>query len=265
MTEALDPLMQARYARIADLLDAAMMRLATHEAEVVQQVVNAATEEAIITELPSERQLRAGVLHGLFPSPTKPTDLATTGTEWWQRQGESLSQRVGDSLTIGVALEESLTTLTQRVRGTSEQGFQDGIMSRARDDAARLLTTHVTHTIGETRVATADRNPGHGLMLLHSSRLDSRTSLLCIGRNGLRYEVGTHDPIGHSIPYLTGVPYHPCDGQVSSQCMHPVDYVYGELALSDTARIIVRLKWRVSCECWPGIPHTRDGQVSSQC
>ena len=89
--------------------------------------------------------------------------LSTTGRDWWERQAEGLAQRIGDSLMVGVSLEESLTQLTQRVRGTSEQGFQDGIMAKARQDASRLLTTQMTNTIGEARVAVAEsecRRPG---------------------------------------------------------------------------------------------------------
>ena len=79
MAEEIEPLIVSRYAQLAAMLDDAMMRLATHEAAVVQQVVNDVTQEETIADLPSERRLRAGVVHGLFPSATKPTDLATTG------------------------------------------------------------------------------------------------------------------------------------------------------------------------------------------
>ena len=177
MNEQLDPLIQARYVRLAALLGSAMLRLAQHEAAVVQDVVNAASGEDTLAELPSERQVRAGVVQGLFPSPAKPTDLATTGREWWKRQGDSVSQRLGDSLTVGVALAESLTALTQRVRGTSEQGFQDGLMAKARHDAARLVRTQTTNAISEARVAVADRNARTVRGVQHSSVLDSHTCL----------------------------------------------------------------------------------------
>ena len=208
MANELDPLVTERYQHIADLLARAMMRLATQEAAAVQHIVNTETDEDTVAALPSERQLRAGVVHGLFPSATKPTDLATTGSDWWVRQGVSLSQRIGDSLTVGVSLEESLVQLTQRVRGTPELGLQDGLMGKARQDASRLLATQTTNALGEARVAVAARNAPQ-LMLVHQSILDSRTSTICISRNGLKYTSDTHEPIGHSIPYLSGVPYHP--------------------------------------------------------
>jgi hypothetical protein len=208
MAEELDPLIQDRYTRIAALLDAALLRLGTKEAEAVETIVNDVTEEETVAEQPSERRLRGGIVQGLFPSAATPTDLSTTGSDWWTRQGTSLSQRVGDQLTVSVSLEESLTQMTQRVRGTSENGFQDGLMGKARQDASRLLTTQMTNTVGETRAAVAAANASR-LIVIHQSVLDSSTSIICLARHGLRYTADTHEPINHAIPYLSGVPYHP--------------------------------------------------------
>jgi hypothetical protein len=208
MAEELDPLIQSRYAQIAALLDRALLRLGVNEAQAVEQIVNDVTDEETITEQPSEGRLRAGIVQGLFPSASTPTDLSTTGSDWWERQGDSLSQRLGDQLMVSVSLEESLPQMTQRVRGTSDNGFQDGLMGKARQDAARLLTTQMTNTVGETRVAVAAANPAR-LIVIHHSVLDGRTSTTCLSRHGLRYTADTHEGIGHSIPYLSGVPYHP--------------------------------------------------------
>ena len=208
MAEEVDPLIQDRYARIAALLDAALLRLGTAEAAAVERIVNDVTGEETIAEQPSARRLRGGIVQGLFPSATTPTDLSTTGTEWWQRQGTSLSQRLSDQLTVSVSLEESLTQMTQRVRGTSDNRFQDGLMGKARQDATRLLTTQMTQTIGEARVAVAEAN-AQRMVLQHQSVRDSSTSLICIARDGKRYTADTdHTPLGHTLPYLQGVPYH---------------------------------------------------------
>jgi hypothetical protein len=208
MAEELDPLIQDRYAHIAALLDAALLRLGTAEAEAVATIVNDATDETVIDTPPSQRQLRGGIVQGLFPSASTPTDRSTTGADWWTRQGMSLSQRLGDQLTVSVSLEESLTQMAQRIRGTSANGLQDGLMAKARQDASRLLTTQMTNTLGETRAAVAATNPAR-LIVIHQSVLDSRTSTVCIGRDGLRFTADTHEGIGHDIPYLSGVPYHP--------------------------------------------------------
>jgi hypothetical protein len=208
MAEELDPLIQDRYRHLAGLLDAAFLRFGAHEAEAVERIVNDVTGDAVIEAQPSMRRLRSGIVQGLFPSAATPTDLSATGADWWQRQGASLSQRLGDQLMVSVSLGESLTSMTQRVRGTSDNGFADGLMGKARQDAARLLTTQMTNTLGETRAAVAAANPSR-LIVIHQSVLDSSTSYVCLGRHGLKYTADTHEGINHAIPYLSGVPYHP--------------------------------------------------------
>jgi hypothetical protein len=208
MVDELDPLITSRYQQIAAMLDDAMVRLARQETQAVARIVNRATGEETIEDAPSDRRLRAGVVLGLFPSATTPTDLAAPGAEWWQRQGVSLAQRLGDQLRVSVSLEESLAQLTQRLQGTRAQGFRDGLMAKAREDARRLLTTQTTNALGEARAAVAAAN-STGLILIHQSVLDSHTSSICLARHGLRYTADTHEPIGHEVPYLSGVPYHP--------------------------------------------------------
>jgi hypothetical protein len=218
LEEEMGPLITSRYDRMAALVTATLVRLAQSEAVEVQDIVNTVTGEDTIAELPSDARLRGGVVATLFPSPATPTDLSTTGEEWWTRQAESVTQRLGDSLMVGVAQEESLTQLAQRIRGTSDNAFKDGLMEKARQDAARLLTTQTTNAVSEAHVAVGDVQalpagapaPARSnLILVHSSVLDSRTSPVCLARHGLRYTIDTHEPIGHGIAYLSGPPYHP--------------------------------------------------------
>ncbi len=210
MEEELDPLIVRRYSALAAMLTAALVRLAHNEAGIVQDIVNEATGEATLPELPSDAALRRGVTETLIPTPQRPTDLSAAGAEWWERLGMSFSQRLRDSLRVGVSLEETLTQLTTRVRGTPDNAFKDGLMEKARTDAATLIQTQATNTVGEAHVATVLRNATPHLIIIHTSILDSRTSLVCLSRHGLRFTAGPeHEPIGHSIPYLAGPPYHP--------------------------------------------------------
>jgi hypothetical protein len=208
MSENIDPLVEERYRHIAVLLDAAVLRLAKDEARAAETIVNTVADESVIDEQPSERQLRAGVIHGLFPSPSRPVDASTTASDWWTRAGLSVSQKVHDTLMVGVSLEENLTDLSRRIRGTAENGFADGVLGRAKTDAAKILTTQMTNTVAEARAAVAARNAPR-IMVIHTSILDSRTSVICLGRHGLRYDAATQEPIGHDVPYLSGIPYHP--------------------------------------------------------
>jgi hypothetical protein len=207
MDEDLEPLITTRYTRLEALTTAALIRLALAEVRAVRRIVNAATDEDTIAALPSESTVRRAVTETRIPTPTRPTDASATGEEWWQRQGAGLAQRLRDQLLVSASLEESLAQMVGRVRGTSAQSFTDGLMEQARQHASRLLTTEVTNAIGEAHVAVAQVN-ATAMVLQHSSVRDSRTSLICIARDGLRYTADTHEPIGHALPYLSGIPYH---------------------------------------------------------
>jgi len=208
MRDEVDPLVTTRYAQIERDVDAFLVALAEQEAASTQRIVNTATEARTIEEAPSETALRRAVRQTLIPSPATPTDLSTTGADWWSRAAAGLVTRLGDSLMVGVSLEEPTPTLVARVQGTAANGFQDGIMAKAKADAARLLRTQTTNAVSEARVTVADVN-AEAVLIEHSSVLDSRTSLLCLGRHGLRYTVPEHEPVNHSVPYLGGPPYHP--------------------------------------------------------
>jgi len=208
LMQDIGPLIDDRYDDIAGLLTTAFIRLASSEAKTVQEIINNAADDNPIENIPSERVLRAGVTQSLFPSPATPTDFTTTGEDWWQRAGASLTQRIGDQLMVSAALGESLVEMTRRIRGSSDNGFTDGVMAKARDDAARLVRTQLTNTVAESRMAVADHNPQSTLVAIHQSILDSKTSNVCLSRHGLQYTIPDHEPIGHSIPYLTGPPYH---------------------------------------------------------
>jgi SPP1 gp7 family putative phage head morphogenesis protein len=237
--DEIDPLVTTRYAQIARDVDAFLVALAEQEARVTRRIVNTTTEARTVDELPSETVLRRAVRQTLIPSVATPTELSTTGEDWWERQATGLVQRLGDSLMVGVGLEEPTPTLVARVQGTAANGFQDGIMAKAKEDAARLLRTQTTNAVSEARVKVADVNAG-ALLIEHSSVLDSRTSSICLGRHGLRYTVPEHEPVNHSVPYLNGPPYHPnCRSSmitiVPGGGRAPQDSVSSWLARRDTA------------------------------
>jgi len=208
LRDEIDPLVTTRYAQIARDVDGFLVALAEQEARVTRRIVNTETEAQTVDEMPSETAVRRAVRQTLIPSPATPTDLSAPGDEWWTRAAAGLVTRLGDSLMVGVSLEEPTPALVARVHGTAANGFQDGIMAKAKEDAARLLRTQTTNAVSEARVATAMVN-SDSVQIEHHSILDSRTSQVCLARNGLRYTADAdHTPVGHSIPYLAGVPYH---------------------------------------------------------
>ena len=71
MAEEIDPLIQARYAQLATMLDDAMMRLATNEAAAVQHIVNTETDEDTVAALPSSGTYVRASCMGFFPRPRR--------------------------------------------------------------------------------------------------------------------------------------------------------------------------------------------------
>lgn len=202
------PLITTRYAQIAAQLDTALTRLARQQADQAHTLVTEVTGTDTVTEMPSTRELRLRVTESLFPSASTPTDASTTGAAWWTRQGDGLVTRLGDQIQVSVGLDESLPQLTQRVTGTPAQGGHDGLMAKAATDATRLLATQTTNAVSEARVAVAEANQEQ-FILVHESVLDSRTSTICLARDGVQYTADAdHTPIGHDFPYLNGPPYH---------------------------------------------------------
>jgi SPP1 gp7 family putative phage head morphogenesis protein len=208
LAEEYTPLVTARYARIDEEMQAALLMLAMDEIGATRRIINAVTEEEEMEETPSEAEVQTRLSTTLIPTATRPTDLSATGSTWWERQRDGLLQLLEDQLMVAAALDETLTQATARLRGTSEQGFQDGVMARARSDAARLAQTQVTSAVTQARELLGMANAGVQFVLIHSSIIDSSTSYICLGRHGLMYTLG-HEPISHSIPYLGGTPYHP--------------------------------------------------------
>lgn len=143
-----------------------------------------------------------------FPSVPTPTMASTTAPEWWARQATKVGQTVTDTLMTGVRREESLAQLVTRLRGTAKHHFTDGVMAVAQRDAEALAQTALSMGVHQGRVALWDANAEVIKGIVHISTLDNRTSVVCTARSGAQYTVPEHQPIGHTLPYLSGVPYH---------------------------------------------------------
>jgi hypothetical protein len=174
----LTPLITARYQQIAGLMADALLEVADAEARASVQAVHGVLGPRVLTTRPTARQLRAAVLDGLFPAVTRPTDASATHADWWQRQAQTLTQRLADQLRVSAALGESLQDTVRRLRGTVESAFRDGLMDRARQSAERLVRTSVQHAVTQAREAVASVNASEQFVLIHSSILDEHTCLI---------------------------------------------------------------------------------------
>lgn len=121
--------------------------------------------------------------------------------EWWSRQAGGLAERFADEMRRGMALGEPNSKLIDRIRGTRTT---KGLMDLSKTSAERLVRSSVQTAANVAREATYANNADLISSVDWSATLDTRTSIWCVTRDGLRYTPVEHRPIGHDIPWLEG-------------------------------------------------------------
>lgn len=121
----------------------------------------------------------------------------------------SAAKRVRDAIRIGYIEGEPIDRIVRRIRGTRAAGYADGILDWPRRDIATVTRTAVAHTASVARMKTYEANEIQRYEWV--STLDSKTSMVCMGRSGKVYEVGKGPlPPAHmncrstTVPLLAG-------------------------------------------------------------
>lgn len=205
--EEIHPLVQARYSQIAEATAETATQLALFEAQNTVALLQTVAELGITREV-TQATLARQLNNTLLPSVATSQELSATASTWWLRQAAQLEQRVFDQLNIGIVQGEDIRQLVRRLRGTRARGFTDGVMEVSRRDATRLVRTQFNAVANTAQLAVYDAHPESIRAIRHTSTFDGRTSVLCVGRHGLQYTVPAHTPLGHTIPFLGGIPYH---------------------------------------------------------
>lgn len=193
--------------------------------------LNAQAYELVGAELANEMrnlvEYEAGFQFQLFRSTIPPQVIGTVGlnavemsqvyaaamarpfqgrllAEWSRSIEADRMARIRDSVRMGFIENQTTSQIVQRVRGTRAKGYSDGIIEIDRRNAESVVRTAISHTAGFTRDRFMESN--EDLIKAESwvSTLDTRTTHLCRVRDGLKYTPGTHKPIGHKVPWLSG-------------------------------------------------------------
>lgn len=168
-----------------------MIELASIEsAAMAKSLVNVQVATAAPLAVEKIRRLMEGALISGAPS-----------EEWWQRQDDELRRAFSDNMREGVLLGETNDQLVRRVRGTKDLGYTNGIMQTARNKAEALVRTSVQTAANTARFETME---GVGNLIAsyqHVSTLDSRTTPICVVRDGMRWDAKSKKPLKHSLPF----------------------------------------------------------------
>ncbi|KQI67039.1 hypothetical protein AN189_17600 [Loktanella sp. 3ANDIMAR09] len=125
--------------------------------------------------------------------------------EWWSRQAGDTLQRFTDAMRLGIAQGDTSAQLIQRIRGGTRNGEPvTGFMEITRRNADSLVRSATQAAAERARQATYDANADILAATVWTSTLDGRTTLQCAVRDGLRYTVLGHKPIGHDVPWGAG-------------------------------------------------------------
>lgn len=117
--------------------------------------------------------------------------------EWWGRQAVGLTRRFDDTIRNGFLRGESVDKLVQRVRGTRDNAYADGIMSTSRREAEALVRTSVQNVANSTRQSIYEENTDVCKGIQWIATLDQRTTVICMGLNGLTWSLPDYKPIDH--------------------------------------------------------------------
>lgn len=114
------------------------------------------------------------------------------------------AKKVRETIAQGYVSNETTDQIVRKLRGTRALRYEDGIFNRSRQDTEAVVRTAISHTAAFTRARFYEGNAKVLKAVGWLSTLDSRTSPMCRIRDGLRYSLEGHKPIGHSIPWGAG-------------------------------------------------------------
>lgn len=124
--------------------------------------------------------------------------------EWMAGLEETRAKRIRDAIRIGYVENQTTSQIMQRIRGTRALKYADGLIDIDRRSVETITRTALSHTASFAREKFYDANKSLIKAVVWLSTLDSRTSEICRVRDGLKYEIITHKPMGHKIPWLAG-------------------------------------------------------------
>lgn len=196
------------FATARRLTNAELIKLA----EIESALAGGSIQTAIGTELgiPSlnRQTLQAIVNDGLIQG--------APSREWWAKQAANTQAAFSQQMRLGVLAGENVGQLANRVRG---------LMNIPKHQAEALARTSTISVSNLARLRTYQENAHLIKAIKWLSTLDSRTTDICKGLDGLMWDPVTFEPIGHSTSFPGPTAHWNCR---STQI--PITRSYEELA-----------------------------------
>lgn len=174
-----------------------LRELAVIEAGFVSTVINGQAGIALTTVTVAPAQLRA--LAGEVLVQGAPV------SDWWSRQAGDVLERFSDQMRLGIAAGETSADLIRRIRGGTKDGeLIRGFMDISRSHADSLVRSATQAVAEAAKESVYEANADILAAVVWTATLDSRTTVMCAARDGKRYSVKGHTPLGHDLPWRSG-------------------------------------------------------------
>lgn len=168
------------------------VELAENEEKFARRITKETAGAGVVLQGIGEETLRKIVDNGIFTSRTM--------EQWFRKLGNDTVNRIMDVVTQGVGSGWTIQNMIDRIRGTKENGYSDGIMETSRREAVNLARTVTSGVANESKLVFYKANPSVVIAIEILGTLDGRICPVCAGLDGARYS-----PVG-PIPKL---PVHP--------------------------------------------------------
>lgn len=109
--------------------------------------------------------------------------------EWFTELESSTFRTLRDAIRLGYTEGRTTDQMVRTLRGTKAQGYKDGVLETTRRQAEAVVRTAVAHTVNHSREIYYGENPDLIKGVQWVSTLDSRTTLICMARDGIVYPV----------------------------------------------------------------------------
>lgn len=123
-------------------------------------------------------------LRGLFAVVTARPFQGRFLKDWLTDLETDRARRIRDAIRIGMVEGQTTEQIVRRIKGTQARQYDDGIISIDRRHLRAVVNTAIAHTANVARQKTAEANQDILKGVKWSSTLDSRTTLICISRDG---------------------------------------------------------------------------------
>lgn len=188
------------YAQVSKALQADLNELASYEASWQQTLFEKIIPQPVQVRFPvvsiSGEQAYAAAMSRPFQGRLL--------RDWSKSIEADRMIKVRNAVRTGYLEGKTTDQIVRSIRGTRAAGYADGFLERPRKDLAAVIRTAVSHTAATARQEFSKANADILKAERWISTLDDDTSARCRIRDQLQYEVLTHKPIKHHIPWLQG-------------------------------------------------------------